>query len=611
MRICVLFALAVTVLGLDLYLVERHAATHRRNAPVEALVDRQGDLCQRMDALTERDLSRDPRAHATLVQSIQSFEQTLHALESGNVLPSRPMVESDAVAQAVREQRQAWNALKPLLVGDSLERETRVLAALGRAYRVGDGRAARAEPTERIELEAGIARLLRSSLDLVDAVESWGDGERRRLSWQVKAVSLVGLLALAGAFASVWRHVVGPLRRLRLSSIGASHLDPSEVPTNEVEAIGLAVDDMSRDLTQLRHERRRIDAELRRAEADYQSIFDNAVAGILRSDAKGKPIVVNRALARMLGYESPDEILTAVENVHEELFADDDHGSRFDRLHREHGHVELETRARRKDGSTVSVLESARIAESRGGTVYDIVIVDVTSLKTAQESLRDLSGQLLRYQDDERRRIARELHDSTGQLLAALEMNLGRLDELLPEVKSSVASSVELAEECSRQLRSTSYLLHPPMIEEMGLVHALHTFVRGFAARSGIDVALDGPKQIRRLDPDAELALFRIMQEALTNVQRHAKSPDAVIRVRESDGTICLEVEDHGRGLDASRLGDGSDGTLTNMGVGMRGMAERLRQFSGRLKIDSRPGCTIVRAELPITQVARREGPAH
>jgi PAS domain S-box-containing protein len=358
-------------------------------------------------------------------------------------------------------------------------------------------------------------------------------------------------------------------------------------------------------MDRLRRERARMRHELLRAEADYGAIFDNAVAGILRTDTDGAVLMANGALARMLGYSSVDELRTQVTDVHQQLFADPDHRSRFEDRNERRGRVELETRVRRKDGSSLWVLESGTEGEGRDGSrVFEAVLVDITPMKQAQESLRQLSALLLQSQDRERRRIARELHDSTGQLLAALELNLARLDETMPLVRESLSSSIDLASECTRQIRSMSYLLHPPMLEELGLLYALRDYTRGFSQRSGIVVALDAPAEMDRLSPDAELALFRVVQEALANIQRHSGSRDALVRILARAGWVHLEVEDHGRGIPEDLLTSNGEPSLANMGVGLRGMEERLRQLGGRVVVESRRGRTVVTADLPLEDCA-------
>jgi signal transduction histidine kinase len=296
--------------------------------------------------------------------------------------------------------------------------------------------------------------------------------------------------------------------------------------------------------------------------------------------------------------------LRLVTNVHEELFADAEHQRALVAAAKGAGTFDSETRLRCKDGSIIWVRESGRFNAIPDGTGYfESVIIDVTPRKNAEESLRELSNLLLRSQEEERRRIARELHDSTGQMLAALEINLDRLNETLveipPEMRDVLTCCRDLVAGCSREVRSMSYLLHPPMLEELGLLYALREFAEGFSHRSGIKSELHLPVDLDRIPSDVELALFRVAQEALTNIHRHAESPIAVITLRaESDG-IQLLVEDQGKGIPGHLVRSG-EVALAHMGVGIRGMAERMKQLGGWLRVDSGPGGTSVEATLPL-----------
>jgi two-component system, NarL family, sensor histidine kinase FusK len=219
------------------------------------------------------------------------------------------------------------------------------------------------------------------------------------------------------------------------------------------------------------------------------------------------------------------------------------------------------------------------------------------------KSLEELSTRLLNIQDEERHRLARELHDSTAQSLAALSMNLavaGRSrDTLDARARSALDESVTLAERCSREIRSLSYLLHPPLLEEMGLPAALRWLVEGFSRRSGISVALDVPGEFGRLPMEVENALFRIVQECLTNVQRHSESGSAWIQLALNQSGVRLEVRDEGRGMPPEVLS--RRGGVELLGVGILGMRERVRQLGGRLGIDSKGKGTTVHVEIPLT----------
>lgn len=218
-------------------------------------------------------------------------------------------------------------------------------------------------------------------------------------------------------------------------------------------------------------------------------------------------------------------------------------------------------------------------------------------LQRAQDDLRALSRRLLQAQDDERRRIARELHDTAGQVLAALNMNLIPLEKQMrekePSLAKPLAECVDLVNELSADLRTISHLLHPPLLDEAGLTSALRWFVEGFSARSKIAVDLQLPENLGRLNPEMEAVIFRMVQECLTNVHRHSGSAVASIRILRENGGIRLEVRDQGRGVANSTSIAGKPG------VGIQGMRERVRQFGGTLTIaPGNPG-TVVTAVLP------------
>jgi PAS domain S-box-containing protein len=347
---------------------------------------------------------------------------------------------------------------------------------------------------------------------------------------------------------------------------------------------------------------------LLRIQSNYSSLFDNAVAGFLLFDANGEVVAANPALARMLGYQTPAELARTTRNVHRQLFADPEHRPGVEALVPGGGAIELRTPLIRRDGGVTWALESASVVPANGPDHhFHSVFVDITETVKAEDGLRELSGLLLDSQERERRRIARELHDSTGQVLAALEMNLSRLQNLLGSASDALSETGDLATRCSREIRSMSYLLHPPLLDELGLVYAVRDYADGFAKRSGIAVDLDLPRDLARLSPDRESALFRVIQEALTNIHRHAESPLARIRLEHSKDAIVVSVEDEGRGIPPEVL-DSERQPLSWMGVGMRGMAERLRQLGGRLTVTSSGRGTLVRGELPCDAPDARGG---
>ena len=227
---------------------------------------------------------------------------------------------------------------------------------------------------------------------------------------------------------------------------------------------------------------------------------------------------------------------------------------------------------------------------------------DVTEAVRAEEELRRLSGQLLRLQDEERRRIARDLHDSTGQDLVALATTLSQLHALIPsssrKSRNLAAQCQALADQCIRDVRTLSYLLHPPMLDEAGLEDAIRHYAGGFTERTGIEVELEIAPRLERMKPHAELALFRVVQESLTNIQRHSGSLKAKIRTERGPGKFTLEISDKGSGISGSlRRRNGK--TPFGFGVGIPSMHERVALIGGQLDIESSGGGTTVRVTMP------------
>ncbi len=222
-------------------------------------------------------------------------------------------------------------------------------------------------------------------------------------------------------------------------------------------------------------------------------------------------------------------------------------------------------------------------------------------LNSANQSLRDLSARLMQLQDDERRRIARELHDSVGQLLVGLTMNLASMRAAIEQINreaNKLTDSEALVQEMTTEIRTMSHLLHPPLLDEAGLASALHWYIQGFSERSRIKVDLDLPEGLGRYAAESETAIFRIVQECLTNVHRHSKSPVALVRiVRTSPEFLRLEIQDQGTGIPVEKQADLATGGIP--GVGIRGMRERIRQLGGSFDIRSDEGGTAVVVQVP------------
>jgi two-component system NarL family sensor kinase len=245
----------------------------------------------------------------------------------------------------------------------------------------------------------------------------------------------------------------------------------------------------------------------------------------------------------------------------------------------------------------------------QGGHTICVVATELTelietneALRVSELSLRQLSARLLKLQDEERRRIARDLHDTTGQKIAVLSMSLDRLAKLVDtkivDVKDAMAESRDVVGKIGEEIRTLSYLLHPPLLDECGLASAVLWYAEGFKKRSGIHLSVSIDEELVRLTTDAETALFRVLQESLTNVHRYSGSPSAEIRIFQSPSKVHLEIVDHGKGVKGGTERSTFAGAPT-LGVGIPGMRERIRQLGGQLEVEFSNEGTRVYATLP------------
>jgi len=373
---------------------------------------------------------------------------------------------------------------------------------------------------------------------------------------------------------------------------------------DRLERVPIAVDRAVRRKVYLDEVARRQE-QIRRAKEEWELTFNTVPDPVLVLDDQYRIRYANRATATLAGIE--------LEELNGKICYEALHGLA-------HPHPDCprarmvetgrEQRADLWDTKLGGVFEATTtpLFEPSGKMRGSIeVLHEITDRKQAEDSLRQLSSQLLVALDEERRRIAQDLHDSTAQYLAALSMNLARLelqvDCLDPASRIVVSESIELANRCMQEIRDFSYLLHPPTLEDYGLAPALKGYAEGFARRTGIRVNIDLPQDLRRLRREAETALFRIAQECLSNIQRHSVSPVANIRIRRQPDSVILEVEDEGRGFQPAPPKDGS--MVTRVGLGLKGMKERVRLLGGCLEIISGSHGTTIRASLPIPEAVR------
>ena len=334
---------------------------------------------------------------------------------------------------------------------------------------------------------------------------------------------------------------------------------------------------------------------LQSADLPYSTLVQRMQQGAVMLNSTGEIIYCNFSLAALLGTSC--ESLVGVR--FDELVYPDDVESMQKLLHSPDMHsTEGELRLRKVGGAILSAKLSISPL-SRDGAIIGVLVNDLTTEKSNAE----LIARIQRLQDEERRNIARELHDSVGQLLAGVTMNLAAVQNtatnLSPAVSKTLDDSAIMVAEVTKEIRTISHLLHPPLLGVAGLCSAIRWYVDGFSERSRMNVTLDIPEEVGPLSSEAEIALFRVVQECLTNVYRHSGSDTCLIKLERGEDELRLEVRDFGKGMPAPNT--------EISGVGVRGMTERMRHLGGKLEITSSDGGTTVAAVLPVSELADQE----
>lgn len=318
----------------------------------------------------------------------------------------------------------------------------------------------------------------------------------------------------------------------------------------------------------------------------HSALLELASDAILMRDLQGSIQLWNRGAERIYGWRKSEAISQNISELLKTKFPAP--LAEINRQLTTSGYWEGELVHTRKDGQQIYVESRWSLhREGQSPTVLELN-TDITERKRYQEQLQSLSAKLMQVQDEERRRIARDLHDSTGQKLVALKLQL-------EQKKSANSEEVKLVDDVLQDIRTLSQLLHPPLLEEAGLISAIRWLVEGFSTRAGIKVKLNATNGIDRLSSDIELALFRVIQEALNNIHRHSGANTAELRVAKRGGSLVLTIKDDGHGMPHP---PGSAGAT--LGVGLLGMRERLSQLGGRLTIKSGEKGTTIEAEVPV-----------
>jgi PAS domain S-box-containing protein len=350
------------------------------------------------------------------------------------------------------------------------------------------------------------------------------------------------------------------------------------------------------DITQ----RRQTEQQLRQAEEKYRNLFENAVEGVFQTTPDGRYLSANPALSRMYGFESPQELLASLTNFDQETYVDPTHRANCRSLLQENGVLkEFEAQIYRKDGRKIWTSTNAQtVLDVRGQPVaYQGIVQDITERKEAEERLKH-SGEQLRalwvrlqsVREEERTRIAREIHDELGQALTSLKMDLSWLEKkiALPGDENSKAPLLDKVQTMSSfmgttldKVRKIATELRPAVLDDLGLTAALEWQAREFEARTGIEC--NSRIEEMKLDPSLSTTVFRIFQEAMTNIVRHARATEVQVVFGKSAKKLLLVVRDNGRGVTDEEIADPRS-------LGILGARERAALLGGRVRIRGTPG---------------------
>ena len=595
-------------------LIGDNLGQQQRLAALRPLLEKQEQIFRESVRLRDRDPQAGQQQLELMLQS------RANGAEIASMLDSLREEEQNLLAQRNMESQQVQHRFTAVLVLTYLMAASILIALFfvmaSEVTRRAEAEALAKENEERFRmLVSGIQDYAIIRLDLEGNITTWNRGAESVFGYKDREIVGKPLYHLFDEgdrdrptrhlnTARSTGHVRDECQQIQKDgTVFWSTLDLTLLKTADGQARGYAL--ITRDIT----ERRRQQEEIEERNAQLDAFFSNAPVGLAIIDKNLRFQRINSPFSRLNGLSLEENRGLNVRDVTSEIRVQLE--SMIQRvvdtgvpiLNRE-----IRGQAPPNSNSASWWLKSFFPISQEAGSVTQIgaIAQDITQLKKAENTVRWLSGRLLQSRDDERRRLARDLHDSLGQILTAVKMNLSYLSRdsvhLDERGHNAVTESRDLIDTCIKEVRTLSHLLHPPMLDEVGLLPAIRWFVNGFSQRSGIDVKLDLPLTMRRFPIELEIAVFRAVQESLTNVHRHSGSPTATVRLNAQNGEIMLEVSDQGCGIPPQKLAARQEQVM--IGIGILGMRERMRQLGGQIEISSANKGTSVYVKLPMKEVA-------
>lgn len=370
---------------------------------------------------------------------------------------------------------------------------------------------------------------------------------------------------------------------------------------------------------------RQAERALRVSEQRFRTLVQDLHIGIVLLGPKAETVFANRAVLKTFGVRS-DQV-TGKSSAQFDAIAIREDGTEMPFAERpapraiatkQPVYGEVVGWRRGESNDVLWTLVDALPQINQQGEVANVIlsISDISKRKEAEEALHQLSARLLRLQDEERRRLGRELHDSLAQSVMAVNLDLAQVTRspvpLDKRARHALSEARKVLREMSREIRTLSYLLHPPVLDELGLASAVKEYAHGFSERSGIAIEIDVQPDFPRMPQEAETAFFRIVQESLANIQKHSGSSTGTIRLWDGEGRVQLEIRDQGRGMTAKSGKNGSAvPRASRLGVGILGMRERMAQLGGTLEVQSSASGTAVHATIPLVPEGTHGTPSH